>query len=515
VINEVVAGNQHILEDKTEEAKECVVLENIKTLWNFCHFDDFLELYNGSDVDMDLSGLVLSAKPFHPEDGWVFPAGSGIPAGEYLIVWADGDGDVKCGPDPNDPAANPPELHTDFNVDGRSDEIFLFEPFQKPGGSGETLYRVLDGLRWGMRGEPIDEHGTFISMKSRWKMYKGRQEPPLLVDLDDAQIRYPWTERRYSEAGWIERDAPFGYGLDDLSTVLDDMSSGYLTAYFRKRFTVPDSLFEVLGRIPGTETDVLRLLVKRLFLEMRFDDGFRVYLNGELVATRNLPVPKTDSIHAITENFTTRYLRLTRTHDLPALEEIDPAREILDITGARDLLLKGPNANVLAIEVHNASLESPDFLFDARLFWGVEGLGNDESLSRIPDGSREGIVLNVSKYCETLDCKKEYATPRAPNRSPVLFRRGDAAWPPDGQVNIGDVIAIFWALYSSQPADFCWDAADVDNSGGADVTDCILLLHYLFLEGNPPAPPGPIECGPDDGPQSALPPCNYPLDSCF
>ena len=104
-------------------------------------------------------------------------------------------------------------------------------------------------------------------------------------------------------------------------------------------------------------------------------------------------------------------------------------QEILDITDAKDLLLKGDEANVLAVEVHNSSLESSDFLFDAQLFWGVEGLGNDESLSRIPDGDRNGIAVRISK---------EYVTPMAPNHSPPLFIRGDVDM--NGAMEVTDVI---------------------------------------------------------------------------
>ena len=54
--------------------------------------DDWIELHNPTDTSIDLSewGLV---DDYGEDDPWMFPTGSTIEPGEYIIVWAnDGDG---------------------------------------------------------------------------------------------------------------------------------------------------------------------------------------------------------------------------------------------------------------------------------------------------------------------------------------------------------------------------------------------------------------------------------------
>jgi len=51
-------------------------------------FEDWIELYNNSDEDIDLFGFYLSDNADNPRK-WRFPAGTTIGANEFLIVWAD------------------------------------------------------------------------------------------------------------------------------------------------------------------------------------------------------------------------------------------------------------------------------------------------------------------------------------------------------------------------------------------------------------------------------------------
>ena len=72
VINEFLASNDATQADQDGE------------------FDDWVELYNLGADDIDMSGYFLSDDFATPEK-WTFPAGAIIPAGGYLIVWADDD----------------------------------------------------------------------------------------------------------------------------------------------------------------------------------------------------------------------------------------------------------------------------------------------------------------------------------------------------------------------------------------------------------------------------------------
>ena len=53
-------------------------------------FDDWMELYNNTNTEIDLSGYFLSNDAMDLQK-WTFPAGTSIGANDYLIVWADND----------------------------------------------------------------------------------------------------------------------------------------------------------------------------------------------------------------------------------------------------------------------------------------------------------------------------------------------------------------------------------------------------------------------------------------
>ena len=50
--------------------------------------EDWIELYNSSTTDVDLSGLGL-IDDIESDEAWLFPDGTMISAGGYLLVWAD------------------------------------------------------------------------------------------------------------------------------------------------------------------------------------------------------------------------------------------------------------------------------------------------------------------------------------------------------------------------------------------------------------------------------------------
>lgn len=75
-------------------------------------FDDWIELYNSSDEDLDISGYYLSDdKSFVTK--WSFPDGTTIGSKNYLIVWADDD-TTQVG------------LHTNFKLSATNGETVLF-----------------------------------------------------------------------------------------------------------------------------------------------------------------------------------------------------------------------------------------------------------------------------------------------------------------------------------------------------------------------------------------------------
>jgi hypothetical protein len=95
VINEFLASNTVTAADNAGE------------------FDDWIELYNTSGVDVDLSGWYITDKPDNLTK-YDIPAGTMILANEYLIIWADEDS--SQGPNP---------VHANFKLSALGETVML------------------------------------------------------------------------------------------------------------------------------------------------------------------------------------------------------------------------------------------------------------------------------------------------------------------------------------------------------------------------------------------------------
>ena len=93
VINEIMPKNNGTVTDQDNE------------------YDDWIELYNNSSSTVDISGYTISDYALEL-DRFVFPAGTTIGAGEYLIVWCDGD-TLQSG------------YHTNFKLDSGGETIYF------------------------------------------------------------------------------------------------------------------------------------------------------------------------------------------------------------------------------------------------------------------------------------------------------------------------------------------------------------------------------------------------------
>ncbi len=153
--------------------------------------------------------------------------------------------------------------------------------------------------------------------------------------LDDGSNQgVNWTARTFDDRAWQIGAAKLGYGGDGETTTLSygtNSAARCITAYFRKSFTVPMS-----SGISG------------LLLRLIRDDGAVVYLNGREIFR--------DNLQAGMVSFNSLALRT-----LNAPEETTPLDVTLPTTG----LL--PGTNVLAVEIHQASLTSSDAGFDLAL----------------------------------------------------------------------------------------------------------------------------------------------------
>ena len=76
-------------------------------------FEDWIELFNHGNTDIDLSGMYLSDDKDNLSK-WKIPSGTKIKAGGYLIIWADEDGGAEG-------------LHANFKLSKSGEMIFLIK----------------------------------------------------------------------------------------------------------------------------------------------------------------------------------------------------------------------------------------------------------------------------------------------------------------------------------------------------------------------------------------------------
>ena len=96
VINEIMASNFIAVADQDGE------------------YDDWVELYNGNNFDLNLNGYYLSDNE-NDLTKWSFPNVI-IPANDYLIIWCDTAGSTQTG------------LHTIYRLSADQEEVYLTSP---------------------------------------------------------------------------------------------------------------------------------------------------------------------------------------------------------------------------------------------------------------------------------------------------------------------------------------------------------------------------------------------------
>jgi len=77
-------------------------------------YDDWVELFNKSDQELDISGYFLSDNK-DKITKWKFPAGTTVSGKGFLIIWADGD-------------TTQPGLHASFKLSSQGEDLLLSSP---------------------------------------------------------------------------------------------------------------------------------------------------------------------------------------------------------------------------------------------------------------------------------------------------------------------------------------------------------------------------------------------------
>lgn len=143
-----------------------------------------------------------------------------------------------------------------------------------------------------------------------------------------------WRTNSFQDAGWKSGPAPLGYGMPGLGTTVGfgpNPNGKWVTTFFRRNFTVDDPSAWLA-----------------LILHLQRDDGAVAYLNGIEVARSNL---KEDAFNFLTF----------------ALEEVSGAAETDWFQFEVNPALLRPGTNLIAVEVHQSTNNTPDCRFDARL----------------------------------------------------------------------------------------------------------------------------------------------------
>ncbi len=174
----------------------------------------------------------------------------------------------------------------------------------------------------------IDAQETLIDYLEEWNYALGTAEPS---DPPTA-----WREPGFDDSGWVsDAPTPIGYGNDtNFRTTLPTSNAGdYVSVYFRKAIDIADA----------SDITALRLNIE-------FDDGFVLYINGEEAARYNMGPGGSDP--AFDERST-------------AGHEIDDDPTSFDASAGLTALVDG--RNVFAVQVHNTSSTSTDLAFNAQV----------------------------------------------------------------------------------------------------------------------------------------------------
>lgn len=220
---------------------------------------DWIELHNGGGSAVSTEGLFLTDNAMTPTK-WPMPAAT-IPAGGHLVVFA-------SGKDRRDPAG---ELHANFSLASGGEYLALI------GADGVTplrhfspsypkqFYGVAYGTGTGVASEPV----TFVPWPT-----SGTWIAPL------EETGNEWQLAGFDDSDWNQAQTGIGYGyhfpnfIGTGGDTSDAMRSKSTSAFLRVPFQIDDPT-AVVG----------------MNLELHFEDGFAAYLNGQLVASANVPDP--------------------------------------------------------------------------------------------------------------------------------------------------------------------------------------------------------------------------------
>jgi len=170
----------------------------------------------------------------------------------------------------------------------------------------------------------------------------------------------------FDDSGWSTGEAPFGYSSDGTyGTTLADMRYTYTSLFLRNTFTI---------QCPAA--------VSRLELDIDYDDGFIVWINGQEIARVNVQgasgefIPHNTTCAGYVSAHSTNWTTSLSGPELPPLR----------------------TNNVLAVQVFNNTLHSSDLMFDAELAVADTHLpvSQDNDQDAMPDAWEQAHLSDLS-----------------------------------------------------------------------------------------------------------------------
>lgn len=343
---------------------------------------DWIEIYNKGDQAVNLSGYSLTDDRFDL-DKWSFPSVTLNP-GAYLVVFASGNGVA-------DPGGN---LHTNFALSAGGEYLALVNPggtvLSQFGANGQDYPPQSSDVSYGLAFDSASANPVSPTSSARY-----------LVP-SNASVDATWMNSPFNDASWTLGTASVGFetsGNDFAGLIQTTISPGATSVYIRIPFNVTSS---------SALLDAL---------QMKYDDGFIAYLNGQRIASANAPVTPGYNSTATDQHA-----------DSLAVQYVN-----FPVSNFSNLLHVG--TNVLAIHLLNFNAASSDLLSVPNL---------KLSTGTLIEPPTEGFTITP--------------TPRGPNSNlqadPVLFSRAGGAFNAPFQLTLSTANAnntIRYTIDGTQP----------------------------------------------------------------
>ncbi|MEC9326306.1 MAG: lamin tail domain-containing protein, partial [Verrucomicrobiota bacterium] len=243
----------------------------------------------------------------------------------------------------------------DFSQHGGQVSAGFSLEMNNPNASG-TIYYTLDGSD--PRISDTEPEENFLVPEKTTAL--------VLVQSEDGGLGLDWTNINFDDSQWQSGQTGIGFEKiagnyqELINFPLSPMLGVNASCMIRIPFNIPDQ--EALNNIFS------------LSLNMKYDDGYAAFINGEFVAGKNNPEPLTwDS-------------RATRSH----LDSLAIEFESVDISNATSKLKVGKN--ILTIQAMNSSRSGSDFLIIPQLSYGTK---SSNGLS--PSAIRYNSPVTLSK----------------------------------------------------------------------------------------------------------------------